>query len=47
MCSKLHADGVTVAYLHPNNIFIDEDNTEDVLVTDVGFAYMPGVCAET
>jgi len=41
MCASLHSKGVTVANLHPGNIFIDEDNPEDVLVTDVGFAYMP------
>ena len=43
MCIKLHGDGIAVANLHPNNIFVDEENLDDVLVTDVGFAYMPGM----
>ena len=47
MCLKLHRDGIAVANLHPNNIFVDEENLEDVLVTDVGFAYMPGMISET
>ena len=47
MCVRLHKNSITVAYLHPNNIFIDEDNPEAILVTDIGFAYMPGVHAET
>ena len=47
MCVKLHKDGIAVANLHPNNIFVDEENLEDVLVTDVGFAYMPGMVSET
>lgn len=33
--------------LNPCNIFIDENYPEDVLVTDVGFAYVPGMSAET
>ena len=47
MCIKLHGRGIAVANLHPNNIFVDEENFEDVLVTDVGFAYMPGMVSET
>ena len=47
MCLKLHANGIAIANLHPNNIFVDEENLEDVLVTDVGFAYMPGMISET
>ena len=47
MCVKLHRDGIAVANLHPNNIFVDEENLDDVLVTDVGFAYMPGMVSET
>ena len=47
MCVKLHGDGITVCNLHPNNIFIDEDYPEDVLVTDVGFAYVPEMLPET
>ena len=47
MCVKLHSDGITVCNLHPNNIFIDEDYPEDVLVTDVGFAYIPEMLPET
>lgn len=43
MCAKLHKDGVTIANLHADNVFIDEDYPEDVLVTDVGFAYVPGM----
>jgi len=41
LCAHLHSIGVTAANLHPNNIFIDEDNPSDVLVTDIGFLYMP------
>lgn len=47
MCHALHSKNHTVANLHPNNIFIDEDYPEDVLVTDVGFAYMTGMDPET
>ena len=47
MCIKLHSNGIAIANLHPNNIFVDEENLEDVLVTDVGFAYMPGMVSET
>jgi len=47
MCLKLHVKGITVCNLHPNNIFIDEDYPEDVLVTDVGFAYVPEMLPET
>ena len=47
MLCKLHRDGVTVCNLHPGNVFIDEDNEDDVLVTDVGFAYVPGMLPET
>ena len=43
----LHRSGIAVANLHPNNVFIDEEYPEDVLVTDVGFAYMPGMISET
>lgn len=32
-----------MANLHPNNVFIDEDCPDDVLVTDVGFLYMPSM----
>ena len=47
MCLKLHKDGIAVANLHPNNIFVDEENLDDVVVTDIGFAYMPGMVSET
>ena len=39
----LHRKGITAANIHPGNVFIDEDDTEDVLVTDIGFAYMPNM----
>ena len=29
--------------LHPNNVFIKSDNPNDVLITDVGFADIPGI----
>ena len=41
LCDHLHGKGITAANLHPNNIFIDVNYIEDVLVTDIGFAYMP------
>ena len=47
MCHALHSKNHTIANLHPNNIFIDEDYPEDVLVTDVGFSYMTGMDPET
>lgn len=47
MCTKLHKEGVTVCNLSPTNVFIDENYPEDVLVTDVGFAYMPCMTPET
>ena len=34
---------ITITNLNTGNVFYDEDNPEDILVTDVGFAYMPGV----
>ena len=47
MCHKLDSEGVTVANLNPNNIFIDEEFPEDVLVTDIGCAYMPDMEPES
>ena len=47
MCVRLHRQGINIINLNPNNVFVDEDNTEDVLVTDVGFAYMPGVVSDS
>ena len=49
LCVKLHGEGATICNLHPGNIFIDEENFDgsNVLVTDVGFGFMPGVLAET
>ena len=29
--------------LHPNNVFVKLDNPSDVLITDVGFADIPGI----
>lgn len=46
VCVKLHREGVTIANIHPNNVFVDEDFPEDVLLTDVGFSYMPGMLPE-
>ena len=43
LCVHIHKRGITAANLHPGNVFIDEDNAEDVLVTDVGFTYMPSM----
>jgi len=43
LCVHIHAKGITAANLHPNNVFIDEDNADDVLVTDIGFTYMPSM----
>ena len=47
MCVCLHKDGITIGNLHANNVFIDENYPDDVLVTDVGFAYIPEMGAET
>ena len=49
MCVQLHEEGVTLCNLHPGNIFVDEERFDgsNVLVTDAGFAYMPGTLAET
>ena len=47
MCVSLHKDGITIGNLHANNVFIDENYPDDVLVTDVGFAYIPEMGAET
>ncbi len=47
LCHALHDKNHTIANLHPCNIFIDEDHPEDVLVTDIGFAYMTGMEPET
>lgn len=43
LCAHLHQQGITIANLHPNNVFIDEDYPEDVLVTDAGFIFMPSM----
>lgn len=29
--------------LHPNNVFVNPDDPSDVLITDVGFADIPGI----
>ena len=29
--------------LHPNNVFLRNDDPGDVLITDVGFADLPGI----
>jgi serine/threonine protein kinase len=47
LCHEIHGRNQTIGNLHPSNIFIDEDNPDDVLVTDVGFAYMTGMEPET
>ena len=43
LCLYLHRKGITAANIHPGNVFIDEDDSDDVLVTDIGFAYMPNM----
>ena len=39
----LESQGITMKNLHPNNVFIKSDNPNDVLITDVGFADIPGI----
>ena len=29
--------------LHPNNVFVRPDDPSDILITDVGFADIPGI----
>ena len=43
----LGKEGVTMKNLHPNNIFIKPDDPSDILITDVGFADIPGIVANT
>ena len=31
--------------LHPNNIFFKPDDPKEILITDVGFADIPGIVA--
>ena len=47
ICVNLHRKNITIGNLHANNVFIDENYPDDVLVTDVGFAYVPNMGPST
>ena len=40
---SLEESGYTMKNLHPNNVFLRNDDPGDVLITDVGFADLPGI----
>ena len=39
----LENEGYTMKNLHPNNVFVNPEDPSDVLITDVGFADIPGI----